>query len=135
MRPMHASVRRYLALSVVFEFSIGVIFYINALQGTFDPEDSLALYGSAVFGTFFITIAIVTLAMLSLDLLHGRLLGAMNRPTLKSKLQQEPKSYRYVARPAHLRGMTIGAVFFGVVCIFALCVQCLIALGLLRLPK
>ena len=135
LRPMHPSVRRYLALSVVFEFSMGIMAYIGALHSIFDPEDPLASYGWAIFGACFIIMGLITSAMLSLDLLTGRILGVLDRPTLRSRLQRQKRAYRYVARPTHLRGMTIGAVFFAVLCFFGLCVQGLIALGLLRLPK
>lgn len=132
IRPMHESVRSYLVYSIGFELAFGVISYLGVVLGEFDPYDPWALYACAVFGTVSIVFALLTLVWLIVDLMRGKRLSTMEAPVLRAKLRGQSKSHRYAARRSHLRGMSIGAAFFGILCAFAVCIQILASLDLIK---
>lgn len=82
-------------------------------------------FGHAVLGIGFIAAGFGSLAVLGIDVLKGRALGSMSRSEMRARLRRVQRSRRYVVKRTHIRGMTIGAVFFGAAAIFGLCVQIL----------
>lgn len=129
LRPMHHSLRLYHAYSAVIELSLGIMFYIPAFMVKFDADDPLALYAGAILGSCLLMMAALSLAFVALDFLERKRHPALTRQALRWQLQRQKKSYYYVANPKHLRGMKIGAVFFGGLFLMAVFVQILILLG------
>ncbi len=131
LRSMDRSTRRYFAYSAIFEFSLGTTFYIAAFYGESSLDDPTALYGHAVLGSCFLVLGFGALLVLALETLGARLLTKMPRNTIRCRLRNKAKSYRYIAQPAHLRGMAIGAVFFGTLCVVTVIITILRQLGVI----
>jgi len=129
LRPMHKSTRRYFAYATLFALSLGAITYVAPFSGQFDADDPLAFYGDAVLGACFLVIGGGALTLLALDALHARCLAAMSRNAIRRRLRNEQRSYRFRAQRVHLRGMAIGAVFFGGLCVFSIAIGILMQLG------
>ena len=129
LRPMHKSTRRYFACATAFELSLGSIVYIAAFQEQLDAEDVSTLYGYAALGACFLVMGGGSLLLLSLDALRVRSLAAMSQNALRRRLENEQKSYRYIARRTHSRGMAIGAAFFGGICALGVSIVILKQLG------
>ena len=134
LRPMDRSTRQYFAYSAIFQLSLGTTFYIAAFYDEFSPDDPTALYGYAVLGSCFLVLGFGALLVLALETLGARLLAKMPRITLRSRLRNKAKSYRYTAQPAHLRGVAIGAVFFGALCVVTVIITILRQLGVIVVP-
>jgi hypothetical protein len=134
LRPMHPSQLRYWALAAVFELSFGLLAYLAAWD-MFDSNDPLALYGAAMMGSLFLILALGSIAVVAADAWHGQRLRGLSRLQIRDRLQRESKAYRHVAKRSHLRSMTIGAAFFGLLCLFAIGVRLMANAGMIQIPQ
>jgi hypothetical protein len=120
--------------TALFELSLGLIAYLGAWS-SFDPDDPLALYGAALIGSFFVIFAMGSAIVVVADVLRRRQLDRLSRSQLENRLRRETPSHRYVAKRSHVRGMEIGALFFGGLCVFAIGVRLLSIAGVIQIPQ
>lgn len=130
---MDRSSRLYLFLFVVLCFVFGSAFYFRALFGIVDEGEEGQLYIYAVVGVFLLLSGGLTLLYLAWTCVYVMLLARLSDGAWRRLLSKRTKSFRYRAARKHLRGMIIGAVFFGG--LFAMAVGLAILAGLGLLPQ
>lgn len=128
VRPLDDSHQRYYWLSAVCYVSLGGMFCMGAVRA----NEPVERYGHAIIGAGFLAIAFGSLLILALDGFSRWMLSGMTRRQMRARLRRAERSHRYVVKRRHIRGVTIGAIFFGTLAIYSLCLEILTLAGIIE---
>lgn len=114
VRPLDRSLREYYLATSIMALSLGVpVWWPWLMPFLFAPQERSTSVGSLVYGVGFVVMGGLSLSVYLLDILNRVMLAHMDTRQLRRRLAKATPSRRYVARRRHLRGMKIGAWFFG----------------------
>ena len=115
MRPMHVSLRRFFTASIVCFSSLSIICVLHlAKRGV--AEVTVDTIGAMVFAVGFGLLASMGCVIVLADCMRHKALRSKRTIEIRKRLATQTKSCKYAAIPEQLRGMTVGAIFFGLAC-------------------
>ena len=112
--PLGRSLRGYFVSTCIVAFSLGLwALWPRRMPFLFPPQERSTELGTLGLGVAFLILGGMSMGLYLLDIVRGAMLARMDTRQLKRRLAKAAPAGRYVASTRHLRGMKIGAWFFG----------------------
>lgn len=122
VRPLDVTIRAYCLATTVLCFSLGGPPWLPlVVPFLFRPEERVETAGQFIWGVAFLAIGSLSAGICLLDCVSRCALSRMSTSQLRRRLAKAEKAAKYMAKPSYLRGVKIGAWFFGVL-VIASCV-------------
>ena len=114
VRPLGQSLRGYFVATSVVALSLGLwALWPRLMPFLFAPQERSTEVGTLGLGVAFLILGAMSLSLYLLDIVRGVMLARMDTRQLKRRLAKATPSGKYMASTQHLRGVKVGAWFFG----------------------